>query len=347
MLKRPHAEPPLKTTQNVSPAAGWADWKPLAWTFGLTAGLLVWARQASPLQVLLADRYLPGTGFAEILVLAVYASCVARIILKAPRTARIRSRIWALFSLVFFGQLLLGLAGLERMLMTGDLHLPVPALILAGPVYRGHGLFMPILYGSTVLLVGPAWCSFLCYIGSWDDKASRVRSAPPRPVPLWATHVLRPLLLLAIVATALVLRSRGAPLSLAAGLALGFGLAGVAVMVTLSRRTGQMVHCTVICPIGLISNLVGRISPWQIRIGKGCTMCGSCARACRYSALKPQDLERGRPGLTCTLCGDCVHQCPHSLIGYRFPGLSSSRARTAFLVLAVSIHAVFLGVARI
>jgi len=157
----------LNTTQDVSPASGWADWKPLAWTFGLTAGLLVWARQASPLPVLLADRYLPGSGFAEILVLAVYASCVVRIILKAPRTARIRSRIWALFSLVFFGQLVLGLAGMERMLMTGDLHLPVPALILAGPVYRGHGLFMPILYGSTVLLVGPAWCSFLCYIGSW------------------------------------------------------------------------------------------------------------------------------------------------------------------------------------
>ena len=347
MVKRPGAEPPFKTPHDVSPASGWADWKPLAWTFGVTAGLLVWARQASPLPVILADRYLSGSGFAEILVLAMYAAFVAHIILKSQKTARIRSGIWALFSLVFFVQLVLGLAGLERMLMTGDLHLPVPALILAGPIYRGHGLFMPILYGATVLLVGPAWCSFLCYIGSWDDKASRVRSAPPRPVPLWATHVLRPLLLLAIVGTALVLRSQGAPLYLAVGLALSFGLVGVAVMVTQSRRTGQMVHCTVVCPIGLISNLIGRISPWQIRVAQGCTMCGSCTRACRYSALKPADLERGRPGLTCTLCGDCVHQCPHSLIGYRFPGLSSSQARTAFLVLVVSIHAVFLGVARI
>lgn len=322
-------------------------WKPLAWTFGLTTGLLVWARQASPLPVLLADRYLPGSGFVEILVLGVYAGLVSQVILKSPRSAGVRVWIWALFSVVFFVQLFLGLAGLERMLMTGDLHLPVPALILAGPVYRGHGLFMPVLYGIAVLLVGPAWCSFLCYIGTWDDAASRARSASPRPVPLWATHGLRPILLLTIVSIALVLRSQGAPLSLAFGLALGFGLAGVVVMVTLSRRMGQMVHCTVVCPIGLLSNLAGRINPWQIRIRQGCTLCGSCTRACRYSALKPVDLQLGRPGLTCTLCGDCISACPHSLIGYRFPGLSSSQARTVFLVLVVSLHAVFLGVARI
>ncbi len=323
------------------------DWKPLAWIFCLTAGLLVWARQASPLPVLLADRYLPGGGFVEILVLGAYAGFVGQVMLNAPRTARIRARTWSLFSLVFFVQFILGLAGLERMLMTGDLHLPIPALILAGPLYRGHGLFMPILYGSTVLLVGPAWCSYLCYIGAWDDAASRTRSDPPVTIPVWATHVLRPFLLAAIVCIALVLRSQGASVSLSAGLAIGFALSGAAVMISLSRRSGQMVHCTVVCPIGLISNLIGRISPWQVRIHQGCTLCGNCTRACRYSALKPIDLQLGRPGLTCTLCGDCIHQCPHNLIGYRFPGLSSSQARTVLLVLVVSIHAVFLGVARI
>ena len=45
--------------------------------------------------------------------------------------------------------------------MTGKLHLPVPALIVAGPVYRGSVGFMLILFLCTILLVGPAWCSHL------------------------------------------------------------------------------------------------------------------------------------------------------------------------------------------
>jgi polyferredoxin len=126
-----------------------------------------------------------------------------------------------------------------------------------------------------------------------------------RPVPKWATHVLRSMLLLLIVIVALLLSSYKAPVGPALGLALGFGLAGVAVMVFISRWRGQMVHCTVFCPIGLISNLIGRISPWQLRIDSGCSKCGKCSRACPYSALKAEDLEKGKPGLTCTLCGDC------------------------------------------
>jgi polyferredoxin len=319
----------------------------MAWIFCLTVVLLLWARAASPLSVLLADRFLPGSGVLQSLVMGLYACLLGHGLLNAHRTAGIRSAIWALFSLVFFGQLVLGLFGLQRLLMTGELHLPVPALILAGPLYRGHGLFMPILYASTVLVLGPAWCSFLCYIGAWDDKASRLTSGQPRPVPKWATHGLRPAILVLVAGTAVLLGSLDAPAGLAVGLALGFGLAGVAVMLTLSRAFGQMVHCTVVCPIGLISNLIGRISPWQIWIGSGCTRCGQCSRACRYSALQPDDLDRGKPGLTCTLCGDCLGHCPQSEIGYRFPGLKPHQARAAFLVLAVSLHTVFLGVARI
>jgi polyferredoxin len=90
--------------------------------------------------------------------------------------------------------------------MTGELHLPIPALILAGPVYRGEGLFMPVLYTVTILLVGPAWCSWLCYIGAWDDFAARRRKGGSRPVPGWATHVLRGVIFLGVVGTAFLFR---------------------------------------------------------------------------------------------------------------------------------------------
>jgi len=53
-----------------------------------------------------------------------------------------------------------------------------------------------------------------------------------------------------------------------------------------------------------------------------------------------------RPGFTCTLCGDCLASCRQRSIAYRFPGLPAEAARRLFLVLVVSLHAVFLGVAR-
>ena len=323
------------------------SWKPLIWIFSLTCGLLILARQFSPLDILLADRYLQGNGLLQIPVMGLYACVLGYKLLQARQTAAIRSKIWGFFTIVFFGQLLLGLAGMQEMLMTGDLHLPVPALILAGPLYRGEGLFMPVLYGITIVVVGPAWCSYLCYIGVWDNSLAGLNKGKPKQVPKWATHVLRSLLLLLIVISALILGSYNAPAGLAPGLALGFGLAGVSLMVFASRRRGQMVHCTVFCPIGLISNLIGRISPWQLRIDPGCSKCGKCSRNCPYSALKEEDLDRGRPGLTCTLCGDCVGHCKQGLIRYRFPGLSSEQAKTVFTILIVSIHTVFLAVARI
>ena len=128
----------------------------------------------------------------------------------------------------------------------------------------------------------------------------------------------------------------------------GFGLCGLGVMLFVSRRMGVMAHCTAFCPIGLVGNVLGRLSPWRVRIDTAtCTGCGGCARACRYSALSPEEIIAGGPGLPCTLCGDCIGACPHDSMGYRFPGLSRARSRAVFVALAGGLMAVFLGVARI
>ncbi len=326
---------------------------PQAAAFLLTAGLLALARGKASVPVLLADRLLPGSGWLAVLALALYAAWLAGRFTHPDHGPgehrRLRPRIWALFSAVFFLQLALGLSGLTELLMTGRLHLPVPALIAAGPLFRGEGLFMPVLFASTVLLVGPAWCSHLCYIGAWDDQCSRARGAARPLVLSRAWTVGGRLAALALTCgAALGLRLSGAPASLAAGLAAAFGLAGVGVMLAASRRAGAMVHCTAFCPIGLLGNLLGRLTPWRMSIRlQTCTRCGACARACRYSALAPEDIASGRPGLSCTLCGDCVAACPHDSMGYRFPFLSPAAARAVFLTLVAALHAVFLGVARI
>jgi len=321
---------------------------PQAAAFALTAGLLALARSKASVPVLLADRFPPGAGWLEIALLALYAAWLTGRILDPRQHKRLRPRIWALFSAVFFGQLALGLGGLPDLLMTGRLHLPVPALIAAGPLFRGEGLFMPILFASTVLLVGPAWCSHLCYIGAWDDVCSRQGPRPPRVLPPRWTVGGRLATLTLTCGGALTLRAFGAPGLTAALLAGGFGLLGVGVMLFVSRRLGAMAHCTAFCPIGLVGNVLGRLAPWRMGISLDtCTRCGACARACRYSALTPPHIEAGRPGLSCTLCGDCVGACPHDAMHYRFPGLSAATARAAFLTLVAALHAVFLGVARI
>jgi len=310
-----------------------------------TATLLSVVQIMVPRPMLILERFRTGGGWIEIALLAAYAAWLYGK-MRDPKKAPVwRSRIWRLFSLVFFGQLLVGLLIDSRFLMTGTLHLPIPALILAGPIYRAKIVFMPILFLSTAFLVGPAWCSHLCYVGAWDDLASRARRIPS-PLPRWRRPV-RVGIFSAVATAALILRFSSAPPLLATWIAVAFGAASIAVMLTWSRRAGQMTHCLTACPIGLVGNWFGRLHPFRIRLAASCTDCQACRRACRYDALTSDDIRRRSPGPSCTLCGDCLASCHAGAIGYRFPGLTPDAARRAFLVLIVTLHAVFLGLARI
>lgn len=305
---------------------------------------------------LLAERFLPTLGWLELLALGIYAAWLAEIMIDPARSGVWRRRTWRLFSVVFFAQLLIGLSGFDRFLMTGRLHLPIPALIVAGPLYRGGGYFMPILLGATLLLVGPAWCSHLCYVGAWDDaSAAGLRITPaeargtvrrPARLPAWRRSMQWGMLAL-VVLGALGMRLAGMPTTWAMWAAVAFGIGGMVVAATWSRRTAAMMHCTAYCPIGIVTTVVGRINPFRLRIGDGCTECGRCSLPCRYDALRPEDIVRRRPGPSCTLCGDCVTRCRDGQMGYWLPGLSPDRARAVFIALAVALHAGFLGVARI
>ncbi|MBE0585915.1 MAG: 4Fe-4S binding protein, partial [Desulfofustis sp.] len=208
--------------------------------FLLTVAGLSLARQMSPLDILLVERFFPGSGWIVIFLLGGYAALITTTMLDTARSAYWRRVIWTAFSVVFFAQLLLGLAGLEKFLMTGALHLPVPALIAAGPIFRGEGLFMIIIFGAAVILVGPAWCSYLCYIGSWDNLAATAHQWAT-PLPSW-TRAMRWLICAAVLGLALILGQSGLAAAHAAVLAAGFGLVGVGLMVVWSRRTGTMTH---------------------------------------------------------------------------------------------------------
>ena len=313
--------------------------------FLLTVAGLAFARERSSLEILLLDRFFPSGGWLIVIFLGWYAAWIVGKMLMPENSGKWRRRVWAIFSAFFFLQLLLGLLGFDRFLMTGQLHLPVPALIAAGPLYRGDGFFMLILFAVTLLIVGPAWCSHLCYIGAWDNWAA-TRKKIPSGLSGW-TGIVRWLICLAVLGTAVLLGRNGSSPISALVIAAIFGLVGVFVMLLWSRRSGIMRHCTVYCPMGLLADIFGKINPWRIRIQPECSRCGGCSRFCRYGALGAGDIEKRQAGFRCTLCGDCITACPQGHLYYSFPGVGGKVARSAFIVVIVVLHAVFLGVARL
>jgi len=130
-------------------------------------------------------------------------------------------------------------------------------------------------------------------------------------------------------------------------LGLSFGLICLGLMIFWSRRVAAMTHCVTYCPIGLLSNFMGRVSPFRMKINDKCNDCGACSLACRYDALSKTDILARRPGFSCALCGDCIPRCHEGSIGYRIFLFKSTSARINFTVMAVALHAACMAVARI
>jgi ferredoxin len=295
---------------------------------------------------LLAERFWPGAGWIEVFFLSCYAAVLVEAFLTTKSVGKLRKWIWLTFSIVFFSQVFLGLLGIKQCLMTGKLHLPVPALILGGPIFRGEGFFMPILFVSTIVLAGPLWCSWLCYFGSWDNLSASLHSGKISS-PFKHPKAIQISMVLLTVLVALTLRMTGSSGYMAVLFGAGFGLAGIGIVGFVSRKRGIMTHCTSYCPIGLIATIAGKINPMRIKIDTGCCECSACTRVCNYGALTSRNLRNRKTGPTCTLCGDCTSVCNNKNIGFAFPGLSRLASRKLFFVVAVCLHTVFLGFGRL
>ncbi len=318
--------------------------KSLIISVSLTLFILIPVLIVKP-DILLAERFFPGTGWLEIALLAIYAGWLSHVMINAKNISNIRTKYWFFFSVIFFSQFILGLFVNDQFLMTGELHFPIPALIVAAPIYRGEGFFMPILLISTIALTGPAWCSSFCYIGSWDNLASLKRK--PKKVNRKQTIVLRYAMVALVVFIALILRYSGAPMTVVIVFALGFGLLGVFIMLYFSRKLGYMLHCTTYCPVGGVVTLLGKLYPVRVKINKDtCTSCSICTTHCKYDALSNDDIKAGKAGWNCTLCGDCLTSCHADSIFFSFFGMKKN-VWEVYMAIIVGTHAAFLALARL
>ena len=311
--------------------------------FVLTVGLLSFVQAKASMQLLLLDRFMPYGGWIEIPFIGIYAAFLTYRMSDPAQSAKWRLRSWSLFTIVFFGQLALGLLGHETFLMTGKLHLPVPAMILGGPVYRGQATFMTFLFLSTVILAGPVWCSHLCYFGAmdaWAAKGKKKRSITLNPY-------IRFGMVGVFISTVIVLRFIGASAQLATLLGAGFGIIGLCVIAGHSFRKKQMVHCTHFCPIGIIVSYLKRVNPFRLTINQDCTLCMNCSSVCKYGALHKRNIIERKPATSCTYCGDCISTCHVNAFEYHFFKFSPAISHRIYLVLSVSLHAIFLSLGRI
>ena len=245
-------------------------------------------------------------------------------------------------------KLLAGLFLHSLFLLQGVPHLPVPGLILSGPLYRGGGsLFMPGLFAVSLLLAGSAWCSHLCYLGVWDARAADAGPRSGRGVPaLW--RKMRWGLLAVSLLLPLGLRLAGLPWPWALVLALALGLALLPCALWLSRKLGIPVYCCGICPLGMTANLLARLSPWRLRRNGHCTGCGACARVCRYGALRLDgDGRVAGPDWRCTLCRDCMSVCRHRALEIRCCGRGGAWVEQALLCSLSVLHTLFLFMGRV
>jgi ferredoxin-type protein NapH len=312
--------------------------------FMLTLTLLAFVQVKVERPMILAERFFKGGGWVEIFLISYWGAFVVYKMQDRENVPRWRKITWTTFSIVFFSQLIIGLSGFDKFLMTGKLHLPIPMMILAGPIYRGQLSVMTILFLSTVILTGPAWCSQLCYFGAFDNLASGGKTSKEV---LRNKGAIKSTVLILVIAMAIILRWMNVDMVVATFIAIAFGIGGILIMILFSLKRKKMVHCVMYCPIGTVVNVFKHVNPFRMYIDQSCTLCMNCTKFCKYDALNPQDIRNSKPSITCTLCGDCLAGCHNNSIKYKFLKISPERARNLYLILTISLHATCLTLARI
>lgn len=315
--------------------------------FVLAFAVLYAMRDGRP-DVLLLERFFPAVGSIQIVLLAWYAAIVAGNLASRRTSRKARRTAWLTFSAVFFGQLVLGLAGVPGMRTLASAHIPVPGLIIFAPVYRGEIGFMPFLVLTATVLAGGAWCSMLCYFGSAEALACAGKSVKnsSRLLAL-ALRYSRIAVLVLGAGTAWIFHILAFSADVAVCFGLAFAVASLFVMGYASWKYTGMVHCTAFCPMGLVVNVLGRLSPWRVRVNQSvCDGCGACEKICTYRAIDAETRQKGGTALRCTLCRDCMAVCPKTAISLTVPFVPARVGERAFIVLVVTLHVLFITAAR-
>jgi polyferredoxin len=195
-------------------------------------------------------------------------------------------------------------------------------LLGAGWLYPLIGYFIPVcmLLGiGLAAFKGRNWCDWLCPRGSFEDSLL-ARISPQRRIPrVFRTLPLRlgVMAFLMGMLTYQIIRLWPDPWAIGGFFVLLLSIT-TAVGVGLGLIFQQRTWCYV-CPIGTMSNWVGKNRRPLILAAERCTECNLCARTCPMQltpvALKEQGFMPHRGD--CLKCSLCVGSCPTGALTFQ------------------------------
>ncbi|MEW6182897.1 MAG: 4Fe-4S binding protein [Bacillota bacterium] len=237
-------------------------------------------------------------------------------------------------------------------------------IIFPGSMLEGFASIasMIVLWTGASLVLGRAWCSWVCFFGGMDEGFSRLCRRPviKRIDRKW-TYLPYAVLLAVVLTSALTLsptycewlcpfkavtefveiNSFKVMVQTVIFVSLFVGL--VVVLPALTRRR---IQCGLFCPFAAFQSLTNKINVFDVRIDRDkCNLCKRCINACPTFSLDEQSVRNGRTCLSCTKCGQCVDNCPQQAASFHIKGTPvavGGKARMLFLYPAF-LFAVIIG----
>jgi len=222
-------------------------------------------------------------------------------------------------------------AGQESWLV--NLFIRIDPFLALGATLAARRLIMEftpavLLVGLTVLL-GRAWCGWLCPLGTLLELVHLPRLGETFP-PSWR-RIKYALLFLALagaiigsplffVLDPLTILAR--TLAVVSTLVKGRGFYGSSVFfaalfaaIVALNLIAPRFWCRVLCPLGALLGLFSRVALFRRRIKDRCTQCGLCTHLCPMEAIDPQQAFATDPG-ECMVCLTCRDRCPQQAIAW-------------------------------
>jgi polyferredoxin len=194
-------------------------------------------------------------------------------------------------------------------------------LLVAGWVYPLIGYFIPVcmLLGiGTAAFQGRSWCNWLCPRGSFEDSLLKRISFQRRIPTVFRSAPMRigVMAILMTVLTVQIIRLWPDPWAIG-----GFFVIMLSVTTGLGLILGiiyQQRNWCYICPIGTMSNWVGKNRQPLLLENAKCIDCNLCAKKCPMQ-LSPVSLKEPE-GMAnrgdCLKCSICVDNCPTAALSW-------------------------------
>ncbi len=238
------------------------------------------------------------------------------------------------------------------------------SIIFPGSIIGGFANIsaMVVLWLGATLVLGRGFCSWGCFYGGWDDGFSRVRKrrAIKQISDLWKWMPFAVLLMVMLTAAlsltptycswicpfkAVTEFEQVTSVESATKAGIFLSLFG-GLVVVLPVMTRKRTQCSFLCPLGAISSLSNKITPFTVKIDKtACTECYKCVEVCPLFALSKEGIKEGEVSLFCSKCGKCIDACPKKAIHYGIRGIPAGTmknfSRNLFLFVSFLFMAVF------